>query len=155
MQLKTIVNRVQELKSFVYGAVRWIEGASIPILEVEIQSRPNSRPKCSGCGRRRPGYDRPPERRFEFIPMWGEKVFFVYVPRRVECPGCGIRVERMPWVGRKHRLTEAYAWLLAVWATRLSWKEVAEAFRMTWGHVFCSVEWAVAWRRGHQVSIPK
>jgi len=98
MQLKTILNRVQKFKSFVYGGVRWIEDASIPTLEVEIAPRSNSRPECSVCGQRRPGYDRLPERRFEFIPMWGHKVFFVYAPRRVECPSCGIRVERMPWV---------------------------------------------------------
>jgi len=80
MQLTTILNRVQKFKSFVYGAVRWVEGASIPTLEVEMQPRSNSRPECSGCGQRRPGYDRLPERRFEFIPMWGHKVFFVYAP---------------------------------------------------------------------------
>jgi transposase len=150
MQIKTILNRVQKFKSFVYGAVRWVEGASVPTLEVELEPRSNSRPECSGCGQRRPGYDRLPERRFEFIPMWGNKVFFVYAPRRVECPDCGIRVERMPWVAGKHRLTEAYAWFLADWAKRLSWKEVAVAFRTTWDHVFCSVERAVAWGREHQ-----
>ena len=82
--------------------------------------------------------------------MWGNKVFFVYAPRRVVCPDCGIRVERMPWVEGKHRLTEAYAWFLAGWAKRLSWKEVAEAFRTSWDHVFCSVERAVTWGRAHQ-----
>ncbi len=150
MQIKTILNRVQKFKSFVYGAVRWVDGARIPTLEVELQPRANSRPVCSDCGRQRPGYDRLPVRRFEFIPMWGHKVFFVYAPRRVECPECGIRVERMPWVKGKHRLTEAYSWFLASWAKRLSWKEVAEAFRTTWDHVFCSVEHAVIWGREHQ-----
>ena len=72
------------------------------------------------------------------------------MPRRVECPTCGIRVEKMPWVSGKHRLTESYAWFLAGWAKRLSWKEVAEAFRTTWDHVFCSVERAVVWGREHQ-----
>jgi transposase len=56
----------------------------------------------------------------------------------------------MPWVSGKHRLTEAYTWFLASWAKRLSWKEVAEAFRTTWDHVFCSVERAVTWGREHQ-----
>ena len=150
MQIKTILNRIQKFKSFVYGTVRLVEGSTIPTLEVEIQSRSNSRPVCSGCGRKRPGYDRSPERLFEFIPMWGHKVFFFFFPRRVECPDCGIRVVRMPWVTGKHRLTEAYAWFLADWAKRLSWKEVAEAFRTTWDHVFCSVERAVTWGREHQ-----
>jgi hypothetical protein len=76
--------------------------------------------------------------------MWGMKVFFVCAPRRVDCPTCGIRVERMPWSEGRYRLTETSAWFLAGWARRLSWKRVAEAFRTSWDHVFCSVEMAVA-----------
>ena len=82
--------------------------------------------------------------------MWGNQVFFVYAPRRVECPSCGIRVEKMPWAEGKHRLTETYAWFLAGWAKRLSWQEVAVAFRTSWDHVFCSVERSVIWGRQHQ-----
>ena len=150
MQIKTILNRVQKFTSFVYGAVSWVDGALVPTLEVKIHARVNSRPRCGVCGRRRPGYDTLPERRFEFIPLWGHKVFFVYAPRRVSCRCCGIRVERMPWVAGKHRLTDTYAWFLAGWAKRLSWQDVAEAFRTTWDHVFSSVERAVAWGRVHQ-----
>lgn len=145
MHLKTILNRVQNFKSFVYGTVRWVDGASEPAIEAELRPRANGKAICSGCGRRRPGYDTLPVRRFEFIPMWGIKVFFVYAPRRVNCPHCGVRVERMPWVAGKHRLTETYAWFLAGWAKRLSWAEVAEAFRTSWDHVFASVEMAVTW----------
>ncbi len=150
MQIKTILNRVQKFKCFVYGTVHWVDGTSVPTLEVEIQARANSRARCSHCGKKRSGYDRLAVRRFEFIPMWGCKIFFVYSPRRVDCPRCGIRVEHMPWVVGKRRLTEAYAWHLAGWAKRLSWKEVAEAFHTTWDHVFCSVERAVSWGREHQ-----
>ncbi|MDJ0805570.1 MAG: ISL3 family transposase [Gammaproteobacteria bacterium] len=150
MQLKTILNRIQKFKSFVYGAIRWVEDAKEPTIEAELRPRSNSRPTCAVCGRKRSGYDRLPTRRFEFIPMWGIKVYFLYAPRRVDCPTCGIRVERMPWSAGKHRLTETYAWFLASWARRLSWKEVAEAFRTTWDHVFCSVEMAVTWGRAHR-----
>jgi len=150
MQLKTILNRVQKFKSFVYGGVYWVEGASVPTVEVELHARRNSRPACSVCGHKRPGYDRLTMRRFEFIPMWGIKVFFLYAPRRVDCPDCGVRVERMPWAAGKHRLTESYAWFLAGWARRLSWQEVAVAFRTSWDHVFHSVEMAVSWGRAHQ-----
>ena len=149
MQLKTILNRVLKIKSFVYGTVRWVEGSGEPAIEVEIRPRANSRPECSVCGRRGPGYDSLSIRRFEFVPFWGIKVFFLYAPRRVDCPRCGVKVERMPWVAGKHRLTDAYAWFLAGWAKRLSWKEVAETFRTTWDHVFSSVEMAVTWGRKH------
>jgi len=147
MQLKTILNRVQKFKYFVYGSVCWVEAATVPTVEVELHPRRNSRPVCSVCGHRRPGYDRLTKRRFEFIPMWGIKVFFLYAPRRVDCPECGVRVERMPWAAGKHRLTESYAWFLAGWARRLSWQEVAVAFRTSWDHVFRSVEMAVSWGR--------
>ena len=120
MQLKTILNRVQKFKCFVYGPIIWVEGAKGPAVEVELYPRRNSRAICSGCGHRRPGYDTLPIRRFEFIPMWGIRVFFLYSPRRVDCPGCGVRVERMPWVAGKHRLTEAYMALGIVEEARLT-----------------------------------
>lgn len=145
MQLKTILNRVQKFNSFVYGAVRWVGEAKEPTVEVELHARANSRAVCSGCGRRGPGYDRLPVRRFEFVPLWGIKVFFQYAPRRVDCRRCGIKVEQMPWVAGKHQLTDTYAWFLAGWARRLSWQEVAGVFRTTWDQVFHSVERAVNW----------
>jgi transposase len=150
MQLKTILNHVQKFKSFVYGTVRWVEHAGNPALGVEVVERANGRALCSGCGRPAPGYDRLGVRRFEFVPLWGIQVFLIYAPRRVRCPACGVRVERLPWARGKHRLTDAYAWFLARWARRLSWKEVATVFRASWDSVFRSVEMAVEWGRAHQ-----
>jgi transposase len=150
MQLKTILNRVQRHGSFVYEAVRFVETVGQPWLEVTLKARANSRPRCSGCGRRRPGYDTLGPRRFEFVPLWGIQVYFVYAPRRVDCPRCGVHVEALPWAVGKHRLTTAYAWFLARWARRLSWKEVAEVFRISWDQVFRAVEMAVEWGREHR-----
>jgi len=149
MQIKTILNRLQKFKSFVYGAVRWVGSAAKPALEVEVRARANSKPLCSVCGRAGPGYDRLPARRFEFVPLWGMPVYLRYEPRRVACLYCGIRVEKMPWADGKHHLTHTYAWFLARWAKRLSWKEVAEVFHTSWDNVFRSVEMAVAWGREH------
>ena len=143
--VKTILNRVQKFKGFVYKSVSWCEQASQPSLEIEVQARANSRAICPGCGKRRGCYDKQPPRRFEFIPFWGIKVFLVYAARRVNCPQCGILVERLPWAVGKHQLTQTYAWYLARWAKRLSWKETAEAFSTSWYHVFHSVEMAVSW----------
>ena len=92
MQLKTILNRVERFQFFVYGKVDWVEGGERPALEVQLQARRNGRAMCSGCGRRGPGYDRLPERRFEFVPLWGMAVYFVYALRRVDCPTCGVTV---------------------------------------------------------------
>jgi len=57
------------------------------------------------AGDRRAGYGRLPMWRFEFIPMRDIKVFFLYAPRRVNRPTCGVRVERMPWSEGKRTKT--------------------------------------------------
>ena len=150
MQLKTILNRVEPFKSFVYGKVRWVEGAGRLTMEVEVHARKNGRPICSGCGRPGPGYDRLPQRRFEFVPLWGMAVYFVYAMRRVNCPTCGVTVERVPWADGKCHLTTSYRWFLARWAKHLSWEEVAGLFRTTWRNVFESVKHAVSWGLEHR-----
>ena len=150
MQLNTILNRVEPFKSFVYGKAKWVEGTRRPTLEVEIHARKNGRAICSGCGRRRPGYDRLPERRWEFVPLWGIAVHFVYAMRRVDCPDCGVTAERVPWARGKCHLTTSYRWFLARWAKRLSWQEVALIFHTNWRNVFESVKHAVFWGFFHR-----
>lgn len=145
MQLKSILNRVERYKSFVYGKAHWVENATRPTIEVRIEPRANSRPICSGCGRVGPGYDRLPERRFEFVPLWQIAVFFVYVMRRVDCPRCGVTVEQVPWAEGKCTMTTTLRWFLARWGKRLSWQEVARIFRVSWEDVFRSVKYAVSW----------
>jgi transposase len=145
MQLKTILNRVEPFKSFVYGKAKWVEGTGRPTLEVALDARKNGRAICSGCGRPGPGYDRLPERRFEFVPLWGIAVCFVYALRRVDCPRCGVTAERVPWARGKCHLTIRYRWFLARWAKRLSWDEVACIFHTTWRSVFEAVKHAVWW----------
>ncbi len=97
-----------------------------------------------------PGYDRLGERRFEYVPLWQIAVYFVYAMRRVNCPNCGVKVERVPWCDGKNQLTTTYSWFLAGWAKRLSWKGVAEAFGTTWQNVFRSVKHAVSWGLAHR-----
>ena len=149
MLLKTILNRVEKHKSFVYVGFKLKEEEEVPELEIELRPRSNSWAICSGCGEKRSGYDTLTPRRFEFIPLWGILVFFVYAMRRVDCPQCGVKVEKIPWAVGKRRLTRTYAWFLAQWAKRLSWSEVAKVFHTTWYHVFYSVEMAVHWGRKH------
>jgi len=151
MQLKTILNRVQKHQGFVYGAIELTPEAEPLVLQVAIRPRSNGRPICSGCGRKRPGYDtQKTPRRFEFIPFWGILVYFVYAMRRVDCPTCGIKVEQVPWAQGKRTVTTTYAWFLARWAKRLSWAQVAEAFHTSWYTVYRAVEIAVTWGRWHQ-----
>lgn len=145
MQLKSILNRIQFHHGFVFGSICLVEKAARLLLEIEIRPRKGSRPLCSVCGKPCPGYDTLGVRRFEFVPLWGIPVFFLYAMRRVDCLRCGIKVERVPWAEGKNHLTTTYAWYLARWARRLSWKETADVFQTKWDNVFRSVKMAVAW----------
>ncbi len=151
MHLKTILHRVTDYKSFVFGKITWKEDSLVPAMEVEVQPRANGRPICSGCGKMRPGYDTmPTPRRFEFVPLWGIAVVFVYSMRRVDCRTCGVKVERVPWVEGKSTMTSEYKWYVAKWARRMSWKEVSEALRVSWDRVFEAVKYAVNWGLGRR-----
>lgn len=147
MQLKTILNRIERHSSFVYGDPT-IEGN---VLLFPIRPRANGRPVCSGCNKLCGTYDTAREpRRFQFIPLWGIVVFFLYAMRRVNCPSCGVKVESVPWAQGKSPITTSFAWFLARWAKRLSWKEVSEAFQTSWECVFRAVKIAVAWGLAHR-----
>jgi transposase len=146
MQVKTVLNRVHEVKGFVYGKDRFVNDW----IEVDVRPRKGSRPICSCCGRPGPGYDTLGERRFQFVPLWAIQVILVYAMRRVDCPRCGVTVEKVPWGDGKRPVTRAYAVFLATWARRLSWKEVACIFNASWEMVYRSVAWVVEYGLEHR-----
>lgn len=150
MQLKTILNAVEKHKSFVYSEARWSKNEATREIEFEVRPRVKSEPVCSGCNKKRAGYDKLPPRRFEFVPLWAIPVFLVYALRRVNCPQCGIVVERVPWASGKNRQTNSYRVFLATWAKRLSWMEVACVFGTSWDSVFRAVRWVVQWGIVHR-----
>ena len=113
MQIKSILNRVQLHSGFVYGSNRLVEKAARLFLEIEIRPHKGSRPVCSGFGMPDSGYDTLPMRRFEFVPLWGIAVFFLYRMRRVACPRCGVKVERIPWAQGKNHLTTTHLCLVS------------------------------------------
>jgi transposase len=131
MELLTILNRCHHLREFVYHRARF--SPDHKSIEVSVQPRRGSAAICSRCHQPAPGYDQLPERRFEFIPLWGFFVFLLYAMRRVDCRRCAdVVVEEVPWGDGKRTLSKAYMLFLARWARRLSWKETAEAFRTSW-----------------------
>ena len=150
MQLKTILNFVEPYKSFVYKKARWADSETKTEIEILIEPRANGRGICSGCGKAAPGYDHLPTRRFEFVPLWQIAVYFMYAMRRVDCPTCGVKVEQVPWVEGKSPMTIEYRWYLAKWARLMSWKEVAECFRVKWDRVYEAVKYAVSWGLEHR-----
>lgn len=83
MRIKTLLNKVERFKSFVYGAICVMPVNGVDALVIDIEPRRNSRPVCPECGKRRSMYDRQPQRLFEYLPVWTFKAYFRYAPRRV------------------------------------------------------------------------
>jgi len=150
MLIKTLLNKVERFKSFVYGSIRVMLIGGTEALVIDIAPRRNSRPICPECGKRRTVYDRQPQRLFEYIPIWSFKVYFRYAPRRVKCPEHGVKVESLPWGYGKERMTFSYQVYLARWAKRLSWKETADIFETSWDTVFRAVKFIVDYGLTHR-----
>ena len=97
---KTLLDRVQKYKSFVYTDVMQLMEKNRLILLIKTVPRLNRQPKCSHCRQPGPGYDIFKSRQFELIPLWGMPVFFYYVMIRCDCPHCGVVVESVPWADK-------------------------------------------------------
>lgn len=147
MHIRSILNRVEKLKGFIYESERFIDSGDRPSLEVVVRPRKGCQGYCGGCGRKGPTYDTGEPRRFQYLPIWGILVFLIYCMRRIDCRTCGVTTEMIPWADGKHRLTTTFRWFLAHWAKKMSWSEVASSFFTSWNSVYRSIEMAVEWGR--------
>lgn len=149
VQVKTILNRCHGFKGFVYGTTYF--GGDGATIHVAVMARKGSRGVCSGCEEPGPTYDtaRTP-RGFAFVPLWGFAVWLWYAMRRIDCPTCGVTVEKVPWAEGKNSTCNAYRLFLARWARRLSWSEVARIFQTNWGVVYRAIRWVVDYGLAHR-----
>jgi transposase len=145
------LNRIQRFTGFVYEEIQMHCRQGQPdFIEIRITPHGGIRGRCSLCQRPAPGYDRLPERRWQFVPLWGIPTWYRYAPRRVECAAHGVVVEQIPWSDGKRPVTCAMMGFLARWARRLSWRETAQVFQTRWESVYRSVEWFVQWGLAHR-----
>jgi transposase len=135
---------VQGFVGFVYREVRMLGDKRPEAIEVRVAAHAGIGARCSQCQRRSPGYDRLPERRWQFVPLWGIPVWFLYAPRRVQCIEHGVVVEHIPWSDGKRPVTMAMMGFLARWARRLSWQETAQVFQTSWESVYLA--FGEAWK---------
>lgn len=131
MRIRTLLNKCHSLKLFVYKkeSLEFIKGQESLI--VDIESRKNSQPICSGCGNKGPCYDKVKgSRLYQFVPCWGFQVYLRYRSRRVNCSGCGVKIESVPWAEGKQTLTKSYQLFLATWAGKV-WLPVSRHLGIT------------------------
>jgi transposase len=151
LEVKTILNRIQHFAGFIYQEIRLCRSARGRLhIDVHIVPHQGMRGKCSQCRKPAPGYDQLPQRPWLFVPLWGIQTFFLYAPRRVQCPEHSVVVEHIPWSDGKRPVTIAMMCFLSRWARKLSWRETARAFHTSWECVYRSVEWFVQWGLAHR-----
>jgi transposase len=151
MQLKTLFNFVERHKGFVYDRFELDRDAPRPRLFAHIRHAKRSQGLCSRCDEPGPTYDTLPVRTWETVPLCGIAVFFLYAMRRIRCAHCeAVVVEKVPWATGKRRITDSFAWFLAEWAKRMSWREVARSFHVGWVTVYNAVRMAVDYGLEHR-----
>jgi transposase len=151
VRIITLLNQVYYLKSFIYKNDQIEEVQGMKAFVVDVVPRKNSKAVCPSCKLHCPTYDHQRRTRlYEFIPIWGMKVYLRYRSRRSVCSLCGVHVELIPWAEGKHHSTKAFQIFLARWARRLSWKETAEVFQTSWDNVFRSVKSIVSYGLKHR-----
>jgi len=149
MHVKTLLNYVSNFKGFVYQHPQLHREENK--LTVEVIPRKNSKPVCSSCGNTGTVYDHLPQRKFFLPPIWNIMVVLLYSMRRVDCKTCNkVVVEQVPWATGKSPVTKQFAVFLAHWARKMSWKETAVAFRVSWDIVADAVTWIVHWGLEHR-----
>jgi len=90
------------------------------------------RPRCSGCGRGCPGYDRARGRRWRHLDVAGMKLVLRYDTRRVACPRCGVVVEHLPWADPGAWFTRAFEDQVGYLAQRSDKTTVRALMRIAW-----------------------
>lgn len=145
LKVKTLMNKTQPIPGFTYASI-WLKqkGATF-VLCANIEAHKQRPGLCSICRQPAPTYDHLPQRSWRHVPLWGIALYLFYRPRRVDCPSDGVRVEALPWSEGKRPWTLAMMVFLASWARRLSWRETAVAFQVSWEAVYRSVAWIVEW----------
>ena len=89
-------------------------------------------PRCSCCKRKvKAGYDQRP-RTWRHLDMGGMLTLVRYAIRRVNCPKCGVKVEKVPWADPGSRFTLPFENQVAFLAQRCDKTAVTKQMRISW-----------------------
>jgi transposase len=148
----TFIRKLLRLKAHRVTEVEMGESATI----VRIERLGQRMLQCGVCGQRcRKGHGRPRrERRWRDLSMRDRQLILYYRPRRVNCPRCGVRVERFPWADSWSRVTRALARAVALLARQLSGMETARHYQLNWKTVAHVIRQAVAYGLDHRQRRP-
>ena len=136
MRITTLLRKLLGIKHTIVNGIGIDGGALI------IQVRPRWRkPRCSGCGKTRPGYNILGPRCWRHLDFGGIGIYLEYCPRRVCCRSCGVVVEKVPWSDDpRSRFTTDFEESVGHLVQCCDKTSVQEVFRIAWRTVGKIVE---------------
>ena len=136
MRVTTLLKKVLAIKHVVVKDVEDEPGGLV--LDVKPSWR---KPRCSGCGTIRPGYDTLKPRFWRHLDLGVITLHLRYAPRRVSCPSCGVVVEKVPWCEHPGgRFTTPFEQAVAFLTQRCDKTSVTKMFGISWATVGAIVE---------------
>ncbi len=141
MRITTVFRKFLRVESL------YVEEVALASEGLYLHVRPSwKRPRCGECGKKASGYDRQPLRSWRHL-SWGRAVVrLLYAPRRVECPKCGVRTEKVPWAEGNSRFTLDFEEMAAYLAQATDKTRVTKLMGISWQSVGKIVERVVARR---------
>jgi transposase len=154
MRLEHCIRRWLGLQTHWVQTVEETDDALIAEIE-EIEGR---LPRCRRCGRQvKRTNGRTRRRLWRDLKIRHRSPVLAYTPRRVVCPDCGVRVEKVPWADRWARVTRSLSRAVAELTRQTDLSTVAEHYGINWKTVAAVirrvVEWGFARRRKRPLRI--
>ncbi|WP_374359432.1 ISL3 family transposase [Pseudoduganella danionis] len=99
---------------------------------ITLAHDPTVMPVCSGCGRSCCQVHEKVGRTIRDMPMLGDPVWLQVPLRRLRCPDCGPRVERVDWLDRHARVTRRLSEFVGLWCEKLAVAHVCQLSGLHW-----------------------
>ena len=115
-------------------AQRFEVGVKGPTPQVWIELHPRSRRRkiCDGCGKVVKAVHDVQDRWIRDLPILGAQTHLLVHRRRLACPGCGPKLERLSWLERYARVTTRLAESAARMCAAMPIKQVADYYGLGW-----------------------
>ena len=104
-------------------------------IRIELHPREDRPGRCSGCGRRVASVHDTTVRVVRDLPILDAETQLVVPRRRLACPRCGPKLERLSWLSPWGRVTARLAESVARMCQHMAVKHVAQYFHLSWDRV--------------------
>ena len=104
-------------------------------IRIELHPREDRPGRCSGCGRRVASVHDTTVRVVRDLPILDAETQLVVPRRRLACPRCGPKLERLSWLSPWGRVTVRLGESVARMCQHMAVKHVAQYFHLSWDRV--------------------